>query len=368
MEPERDSSPAQPRVVCPRCRQTYESGRSFCPVDGVRLADRLDPDAMDTTSLAADDRIVARRYELGSLIGHGTMARVYGGIDLESGKPVAVKILNRKFAESEREKRRFFREAKAALQIDHPSVVKVLDVGKCLDGRPFLVIEHLQGESLGECVRRRGSLPIDTALSVIHHAAMGLCAVHDAGIVHRDVKPDNVFLLGPADAPSGVRLFDFGLAKLHTEESSESGNILGTAAYMAPEQVFCEAVDARSDVYSLGVVLFRAITGHLPFEGPNDLELIAQQVLLPSPPPSWFIEGLDPRIDALVVRAMRKRPENRFPSMHAFVQDLGMLHLGPDATLSACELAVDPDTYDPVTENGVQALEMFRRTLGMVQG
>jgi serine/threonine-protein kinase len=194
---------------------------------------------------------------------------------------------------------------------------------------------------------------------------MGLCAVHDAGIVHRDVKPDNVFLLGPADAPSGVRLFDFGLAKLHTEESSESGDILGTAAYMAPEQVLCEAVDARSDVYSLGVVLFRAITGHLPFEGPNDLEMVAQHVLLPSPPPSWFVEGLDPRIDAVVLRAIRKRPENRYPSMHVFAEDLGMLPIGLDAPLSSAGQLVEPDAYDPVTENGAQALEMFRRTLGM---
>jgi eukaryotic-like serine/threonine-protein kinase len=334
-------------------------------VDGARLADRLEPDAVDTTPLDADSRVISRRFELGSLIGHGTMARVYAAKDLETGNPVAVKILNRKYADSERERRRFFREAKATSQIDHPSVVKVLDVGKCLDGRPFLVIEHLKGESLGDCIRRRGNLPIDVAVSIIHHAALGLCAVHAAGIVHRDVKPDNIFLLGPSDAATGVRLFDFGLAKLHTEGSSQSGDILGTAAYMAPEQVLSESVDARSDVYALGVVLFRVLTGHLPFEGPNDLEMVAQQVLLASPPPSWFIETLHSTVDAVVVRAMRKRPENRYLSMQAFADDLGMLHLGPEAPISPAALVVEPDRYEPVTDNGRQALEMMRRTLGV---
>lgn len=352
-------------MVCPRCRRTYDAGKVFCAVDGARLADRLEPDAIDTTPLDADSKVVARRFELGSLIGHGTMARVYGATDLETGHRVAVKILNRRYAESERERRRFYREAKATLQIDHPAVVKVLDVGKCLDGRPFLVIEHLQGESLGDCIRRRGSLPVDIAISVVHHAALGLCAVHAAGIVHRDVKPDNIFLLGPPDAPTGVRLFDFGLAKLHTEGSSQSGDILGTAAYMAPEQVLSESVDARSDVYALGVVLFRAITGHLPFEGPNDLEMVAQQVLLPSPPPSWFIETLDATVDAVVVRAMRKCPENRYASMQAFADDLGMLFLGAEASVSGADLKVEPDSYEPVTDNGLQALEMMRRTLGV---
>jgi serine/threonine-protein kinase len=351
-------------MVCPRCHGTYQGSKVFCPVDGARLADRLDIDAMETTPFAPAERLIDRRYEVGELIGHGTMARVYGATDLVTGKPVAVKILNRRYSQIERERKRFLREARAALAIDHPSVVKVLDVGKTPDNRPFLAIEHLQGESLGECLRRRGTLPIELALKLVLQAAVGLGAVHRAGIVHRDVKPDNIYLLGPRDAPTGVKLFDFGLARLHHDDTSESGDIVGTAAYMAPEQVLAENVDARGDVYSLGVVLFRAITGHLPFEGPNDLELIAQQVLLPAPPPSWFLEGLDPRIDAVVVRAMSKRPEHRFPSMEPMAAALQAIEQGDAEQPPAAAQPAD-DVYEPVTDNGRSAIGMLRRALGM---
>lgn len=352
-------------LVCPRCRRLWPASRTFCPEDGARLADHLEPDAVDASASTLEARLIDRRYEIGSLIGHGTMARVYSAVDLQTGRCVAVKILHHKYATMDRERRRFLREAKAALAIDHPSVVKVLDVGKCPDGRPFLVIEQLEGESLGECLRRRKSLPVGRVLEVAWRAALGLCAVHDAGIVHRDVKPDNIFLVGERDAPTGVRLFDFGLAKLHQEGSMQSGDILGTAAYMPPEQVVGEEVDARSDVYALGVVMFRALTGHLPFEDPNDLELVAQQLLLPPPPPSWFLEGLDPRIDQVVVRAMRKRPENRYGGMRPLAADLQTLVSGAHAAVTPPDLSVEPDVYDPVTESGAQAYALLVRTLGV---
>lgn len=349
-------------MICPRCRAVYDPDKVFCPTDGARLSDRLEPDASEESPSAPCSTVIAGRYELGSLIGQGSMARVYSARDLSTQVNVAVKILSRRFAEIESERRRFFREARAALTIDHPNVVKVLDVGRRIDGRPFIVIEHLQGESLGECLRRRKQMPLNTALPIFRDAALGLQAVHEAGIVHRDVKPDNIFLLGEPDAPTGVRLVDFGLAKLHAHKGSKSGTTLGTAAYMPPEQVLSEVVDARADIYSLGVVVFRALTGHLPFEGENDLDMLAHQVLLRAPPPSWFLDSLDARVDSIVLHAMRKHPDNRYADMGAFARDLQRLIHDEPIAMSDGALT---DVYRPSTELGLETTRLFCRKLGM---
>ncbi len=362
-----DSSPDPVPMICPRCRAVYDPDKAFCPVDGARLTDRLEPDAFEESPSAPCSTVIAGRYELDSLIGQGSMARVYAARDMSSGSDVAVKILSRRYAESETERRRFFREARAALSIEHPNVVKVLDVGRRVDGRPFIVIEFLHGESLGECLRRRKSLPVEIVLSILRDAALGLAAVHDAGIVHRDVKPDNIFLVGECDAPEAVRLVDFGLSKLHAHggHTSQSGTTMGTAAYMPPEQVLSDAVDARADIYSLGVVMFRALAGHLPFESEKDLDMLAHQVLLQAPPPSWFHDGLDSRVDAVAVRAMRKHPDNRYPDMKTFAADLERLLQGEVTDASKAHDTVEPDVYRPCTDLGRETVLLFCRKLGM---
>lgn len=360
-----ESSPEPVPMICPRCRVTYAPGKVFCPVDGARLSDSLEPDALDESPSAPCASVIAGRYELGSLIGQGSMARVYAARDLATGGSVAVKVLSRRYADCETERRRFFHEARAALSISHPNVVKVLDVGRRIDGRPFIVIERLEGESLGECLRRRKQLPVETALPILRDAALGLAAVHDAGIVHRDVKPDNIFLVGLPDAPEGVRLVDFGLAKLHAHGgTTRAGKTVGTAAYMPPEQVLSETVDARADIYSLGVVTFRALTGHLPFESPKDLDMLAQQVLVKAPPLTWFVESLDPLLEALVVRAMRKHPDNRYPDMHALARDLQHALDGCGAPFPS-GLAVDPDVYVPTSDLGRATAYLFCQKLGV---
>lgn len=364
----RSSVPSIPaRVYCPRCSCSYEGHRAFCPIDGARLseepANSIDQ-AVDPSPTAIGSTLVAGRYDIEQLIGQGSMARVYRAVDRVTGEQVALKLLARNYAEKERECKRFFHEARAVLCIDHPNVVKVLDVGRRADGRPFIVIEYLRGESLGECLRRRGALPLRESIRILHLAALGLSAVHRAGIVHRDVKPDNIFLLGPIDAPTGVRLVDFGLAKLHGNKPGGEQRrwTMGTAAYMPPEQVLSEKVDARADVYSLGVVLFRCITGHLPFEGPNDLDMLAHQVLQQAPPPSWLVDELDPRVDAVVARATRKCPCNRYPDMDSLAHDLDRLQTsGPllDDTL------VTVDRYTPTSPLGRDVAVLFCNRLGI---
>jgi len=352
-------------MYCPRCHRDYDASTAFCPADGSRLHDGRPTEDLDETPSTPTATVIAGRYRLGAILGQGSMARVYHALDLATHESVAVKILSKHFAAKDAERARFFREAKAILQIQHPNVVKVLDVGRWTDGRPFIVIDHLKGESFGARLRRETRLAPDVALRLLRDAAAGLDAVHCAGIVHRDVKPDNIFLVGEPGQSTGVRLVDFGLAKLHSHQSSEAGTALGTAAYMPPEQVLSEPVDARADVYALGVVLFRTLTGHLPFEGEGNVDLLAHQVLLAAPPPSWFVENLDPRIDSLVGRAMRKRPENRYPSMAAMLADMQCILDDSNAPLAHLPPAREPDVYEPTTRLGRDAALLFCRKLGV---
>jgi eukaryotic-like serine/threonine-protein kinase len=203
---------------------------------------------------------------------------------------------------------------------------------------------------------------------MMRHAALGLVAAHGAGIVHRDVKPGNLFLLGPIGQPYGLKVIDFGLAKGDTS-SRISGHdiVLGTIEYMAPEQIVTDPSDARTDVYGLGVVMFRVFTGHLPFDVETDLELLAHQMFSPAPPPSWLNEKIDPRIERVILRAMRKRPENRYATMQAVVDDLErILGLSPEEHVEPVPKLPD-DTYEPRTAAGRGAAELlFRQWRGTV--
>jgi serine/threonine-protein kinase len=214
------------------------------------------------------------------------------------------------------------REAEALRGIDHPNVVRVLDTGKTDGGTPYLVLEAVPGETLGDYLRRQGTPPFEVALTLVRQAAQGLAAAHRAGIVHRDVKPDNFLLLGPAGDPFGIKLIDFGMAKLGSSGISGSHTILGTVEYMAPEQILAEAVDARTDVYAMGVVMFRLFTGHLPFETTQPADLLRHQLFSSLPPPSWLEEELDPRIERMIMTATRKNPANRYESMAGLLLDL----------------------------------------------
>jgi serine/threonine protein kinase len=228
-------------------------------------------------------RVLDGRYVIRGLLGRGAMARVFLAEDSESGEPVAVKVLESLVgARSDTAKQRFFREARAAAMLKHPSIVRILDLGLRDDGVPYLVLEHLFGEVLGELLRRVSVLGAGLGLAIVREAAAGLVVAHAAGIVHRDVKPDNVFLVGAPGEPYGVKLLDFGLAKLDQQSGfTKAGTAVGTMEYMAPEQLLTERPDARTDVYALGVVMYRMFTGRLPFEGKDEAELLARQLIDP---------------------------------------------------------------------------------------
>jgi serine/threonine-protein kinase len=228
-------------------------------------------------------------------------------------------------------------------------------------------MEALVGESLGDLLRRQQAVPPDLTLILARQAVAGLAAAHRAGVVHRDVKPDNLFLLGPQGDPLGLKVIDFGMAR--NVDGAGSGATLtaeGTLQYMPPEQILGDPVDARTDVYALGVVLFRMLTGHLPFDTEPGVDLLAHQLFSPAPPPSWIVETLDPRLERVVLRAMRKHPDNRYPSMQALLADLdGIVGLrsGP-SDRPAAPAADVPDVYHPVNARGREFAELLAAHAG----
>jgi serine/threonine-protein kinase len=322
-------------------------GLTTCPACGDPLRARRP--ALAGTTTRSSGLILDGRFKIQGFVDKGATARVYVAEDLATGEPVVVKRFAPTIAQREAVRARFPGEARALGAIDHPNVVRVISAGEH-DGDPYVVMEALDGETLGERLQREGALPVDVALDVTRAIARGLAAAHDAGVVHRDVKPENVFLVGPSEAPE-VKVIDFGMAHLdHEREREGIGLVLGTMQYMAPEQALGEAVDERSDVYALGVLMFRALTGHLPFDAKAVPLLLGHQLFSPAPPPSWLDEDLDPRIETVILCAMRKHPENRYATMHALLRDLDRTEA------QGWPLVHEPDVYEPVTDDGREAV------------
>jgi len=309
--------------------------------------------------------LLGDRYKVHGYLTRGATARVYLAEDLLDGTPVAVKMLATESSKTAELLPRLLREADALRGIDHPNVVKVLDTGKTAGDVPYLVLEALPGETLGDYLRRQGTPPFELSLALVRQAAQGLCAAHRAGIVHRDVKPDNFVLVGPTTEPYGLKLIDFGMAKLD-DSSGNSGThtILGTVEYMAPEQILAEPVDARTDVYALGVVMFRLFTGHLPFETSQPADLLRHQLFSGLPPPTWLCEDLDARLERMILAAARKHPQNRYASMQELLSDLDVLIGVSPGEVSDRPMPVTPDVYAPSTERGSEALMILAEKFG----
>jgi eukaryotic-like serine/threonine-protein kinase len=309
--------------------------------------------------------VLGDRYKVHGYLTRGSTARVYLAEDLIESVPVAIKMLAAESNKSHELSVRLLREADALRGIDHPNVVRVLDSGETTSGVPYLVLEALPGETLGDYLRRQGTPPFELSLSLARQAAQGLCAAHRAGVVHRDVKPDNFVLVGPNGDPYGLKVIDFGMAKLERHSGiSGSHTILGTVEYMAPEQILAEPVDARTDVYALGVVMFRLFTGHLPFETDAPADLLRHQLFSSLPPPSWLEDDLDTRVERMILTATRKHPDNRYGDMHELLADLDAMIGVSEAEVSVRPPQVSPDAYAPRTSRGSEALTLLAEKFG----
>ena len=262
---------------------------------------------------------IAGRYELEELVGHGGMSSVYKARDSLLERNVAVKILHEQYNADEEFVERFKREARSAAQLQHPNIVTVIDRGED-DGRQYIVFEHIAGENLKEFLVRNGQLDVREALEIALEMARALSFAHDRGLVHRDVKPQNVLLNGDGRA----KVTDFGIARSIEVDTSVTrpGTVLGTSNYIAPEQASGEPVDAQTDIYSLGVVLYELLAGDVPFKGESFVAVAMKH--MHEPPPSILEARSDvsPRVAAAIDRALAKDPAQRFPTMAAFATEL----------------------------------------------
>lgn len=262
-------------------------------------------------------RIVGGRYSVGEVLGRGGMGLVFRAKHVGIGRSVALKILRPDLLDSDDAVTRFAREARAAASIGHPNVVEVFDFGHTEQGEPWLAMELLEGETLGQRLRRSGPLPVASALRIVRQVCRALAAAHARGVIHRDLKSDNVFLV-EREGEDFVKLVDFGISKLLDHEdgrgpATRDGVVLGTPHYMAPELVEGKPPpDHRVDLYALGCIAYEALTGQLPFNGRTPLEVAYKHVHASPAPPSRARPELTAALDAALLRSLAKDPAARY--------------------------------------------------------
>src|SRR5579884_700673 len=263
--------------------------------------------------------IVAERYEVEELVGAGGMSSVYRAHDRLLDRKVALKVMHQHYGADPEHVERFRREARSVAALSHPNVVTVIDRGEH-GGRQFIVFEYVDGENLKQLIQRRGPAPVATALELAIQIAQALSFAHRHGLVHRDVKPQNVLLNGDGRA----KVTDFGIARsLDVQHGvTQTGTVLGTSEYIAPEQAQGRSVDEQTDVYSLGVVLYELLSGSVPFAGENFVAVAMRHINDPPPPLAETRPDVPPRVEAAVLRAMAKDPADRFPTMADFYAEL----------------------------------------------
>jgi beta-lactam-binding protein with PASTA domain/tRNA A-37 threonylcarbamoyl transferase component Bud32 len=268
--------------------------------------------------------VLGERYEIGGVLGRGGMAEVHRGRDLRLGREVAVKVLRQDLARDPSSQVRFRREAQAAASLNHPAIVAVYDTGEDrgpAGATPYIVMEYVEGETLRDVLRREGPLSPDRAMSLTADICAALDFSHRNGIVHRDVKPGNVMI-----TPQGtVKVMDFGIARAVSDSAAtmtSTAAVIGTAQYLSPEQARGEGVDARSDVYSAGCLLYELVTGTPPFTGDSPVAVAYQHVREDPRTPSSINPAIPPELDAILLKAMSKNPANRYQSAADMRADL----------------------------------------------
>lgn len=312
-------------MKCPRCGHLSEADSSFCSKCGSSL---LDPENSPTQNLIVEnDRgktvyapgdMFGQRYRILEELGKGGMGRVYKARDLDLGIEVALKMIHPEFLANVRMITRFKKEILLAREITHENVVRIYDFGE-IQGVKFITMQYIEGQNLKELIRETGQISIAETLRIFRQICTGLISAHKKGIVHRDLKPQNVMI----DTNGKVFLTDFGLAKsIEGEELSFSGTVIGTPEYISPEQACGEKPDMRSDIYTLGIILFEMLTGQRPFQAKTALAYIQKHLHENPPPPSKYNPGIPRFLERIIIKCMAKDMAKRFQTVEALMAEM----------------------------------------------
>ena len=359
---------------CPECGTGFGVEAAFCPFDGLAL----EASTWDPTRDPLSGTVVDQRYEVIAPLGEGGMGTVYRVRHVTLDRMFAMKVLRRDLAADKGLAARFLQEARATAAIRHPAVVAISDFGTLEDGAPYFVMDLLVGETLASRMRGRGLLSPREASSIARKLADALSAAHAANVVHRDLKPENVFLVraatGRGVVDEDVRIVDFGAAKIiGGSKLTRPGVVFGTPYYMSPEQAGGQPVDARADVYSLGVLLYEMVTGAVPFEADTYMGVLTKHLFAtPAKPSERTPSGVQlGDLESVVLRALEKDPSERYQSMTelAAAIDRAMEGKPPGAPKAAASKALPHVSFNEMStaekiERSVarQLLEEHRRT------
>lgn len=338
--------------TCPKCGVEYADTTTLCPADGV---------ALETTDDSLVGQTLAGKYRIDERLNEGGMGTVYRGTHVLMDKTVAIKVLRPSLAADEKIVARFSREARAASRISHPNALSVTDFGEDEKGIVFLVMEYLSGKTLKRVIREEGPMPLKRVVDIMRQVSDALHAAHSQGVVHRDLKSDNIMLV-TTGVGEHAKVLDFGIAKIIEPEGKVDPDltapnlVIGTPQYMSPEQCSHSGeIDARSDIYSCGVILFEMLAGHVPFTGESPTMIMLKQMQEPVPSILEERPDLPPTVGRVIARAMAKLPSDRYQTVSEFLEDLtiagGMIigHEVPTKARQASTVSQPVDDADEVT-------------------